>query len=199
MRHEVQEWNRTIVRTSLVAAGAGLTGKTVTAKIQNRDGDYWNGTIWDSTPATVTLNTLDSSNFPGVYFYVLGNHVTEEMASYGFYVWLTEPTTTYAEFIFIIAPRNPNTAPVAGFDSTAGTLGDRIRRLSARNLGNYREVATEWNVQGSPTAGTIYIYDSQDDLDDDEDPWALSTGQYPFTATYDGQNRLTEFKIGENG
>lgn len=83
--------------------------------------------------------------------------------------------------------------PMSGH-AVGGTLGDDMRRMLSLRQNNVRIVNATWSANGQPATGSIYIYDSAADLTTDTGPgWALATGRYDFTATYDGSGRLTDY------
>lgn len=52
------------------AAGAGVTAATLSLAIyRNADGAWWDGSVFQATPATVTMTETSSANLPGVYHY----------------------------------------------------------------------------------------------------------------------------------
>jgi hypothetical protein len=82
--------------------------------------------------------------------------------------------------------------------STTNTFGDYIRRMLGIRQKHMRSVYSTFNGAGQPLTGIVLIYNTGVDLDNDTGPgWALATGRYDFTATYDGSGRLTEYKSKE--
>ena len=77
--------------------------------------------------------------------------------------------------------------------SAPSTFGDYMRRMLGLRQKHVRTLYSTFNAAGQPLTGKVLIYDSGVDLNNDTGPgWALATGEYDFTATYDGSGRLAE-------
>lgn len=63
---------------------------------------------------------------------------------------------------------------------------------------NKRVEYTAYTASGKPTLGLILLYESQADMLADTSPWPLAEQILPFTATYDGQDRPTEYTQSKN-
>jgi len=80
----------------------------------------------------------------------------------------------------------------------AGSFGEEFRRLLALRQQNMRVVYTAWSASNVPTAGTIYIYASQADMQADSGGTGVgSIGSYDFTATFNGSLQPTEYTSGK--
>jgi len=89
--------------------------------------------------------------------------------------------------------------PEEHFDSTmsghntVNTFGDYFRRMLGLRQKHTRSIYLTFNGAGQPLTGKVLIYATGVDLTNDTSPWALATGEYDFSMTYDGSGRLTEY------
>ena len=108
------------------------------------------------------------------------------------------PGIAASDLLFVLNANDPTAdeildEPMAAHN-TLGTLGDNIRRTLSLRQENVRVINLTFHASGAPETGSLYIYDSAGALTGDSDPWPAATGQYDFTATYDGSGRLTSYE-----
>jgi hypothetical protein len=167
MRHEQQRWDNIIVGAELVNDGVALTGKSVSCKIKRRSDGLWlqaDGS-WGASAAALGMTEVDDTDQAGRYEYDVPTDSLDYAAGRdGYSVTIAEATTPALEHLEIL--------PVL---------------VGGAPEGNVRVVYTAWTSKGQPTAGYRLFYDTAEDMEADESPWALASSREDFTSTYSGE------------
>ncbi len=180
MRHENQPWNAVQLTAEVSTGGTQHTGLTIEAVLQRADGMWLqSGGGWGGAPSTLTLAEVSAANLPGLYeFSVPIADLTLANGVGGYRAKLIEnpKTNNFEEHV-----RIETRTSVEGF------------RAASRLGQNYRIVYTSFNAAGAPTAGTAYLYADRTTALADTTPFPNALENFPFTGTYDSENRVTEF------
>lgn len=75
--------------------------------------------------------------------------------------------------------------------TTTGSFAELIKKIAGLCKENYRIISPSYDTSDNMTSATIKIYPSASDVDADTNVIAT----YNVTATYDGQNRMTGYKV----
>lgn len=177
---------------SLIGAGiASLTVSVIVKRIS--DGKYWSGAAWQVGTATVSMSAV--TGITGLYEYSIAATAVDgadyALAFPGYYVLITEPTTAFFDVVHVCPMVDLNQATLAN----TLTVYDALRRMVAIRQDNMNVLYDAWTADGKPTHGTVWIYNSKTAADADTVPDGTgSSGEYEWTATYDGSLRIEGYK-----
>jgi hypothetical protein len=193
MRSEQQPITKIRILAELVAAGTGITGKTVTATLRRLSDDQYlqSGGGWGASPSTLTLTERSSANQPGLYAYEVSSaDVSMSHVGYEAIVVQSADTSYPMRECVMIWPYVDAAQPIDPDAVVAGSMADLIFRIAGL-AGRYNRIT--WSTfdptSNNPLTGTIKLYETGADADADTNV----KGEYSFTAGYDGQDRATSY------
>lgn len=192
-----QSWNKIKAVMPIISSGVGQTGLTPTVAIQRLSDSKWlavGGGSWGNSYAENDMDEVDDTNLPGLYEYAVPlARLTYVQGRVGYRVVMTEASLTKLKMDVIYAEESAWDEEIADHEAI-DSLGDGLRRMLGLRQENSRIRNTAWNADGKPTTGLVLVYDNAADAAADTSPgWALASGKYAFTATYDASGRLVEY------
>lgn len=192
MREVVQQWDDISVKLSVVLSGLPAGGLGPTCIIfRESDSTYYNNStgLWVGGPIVIPMI---SPTFTGLYeFTIPSGDLVYATGFPGYLIEVTETTTPLVEHIHVTPARDLSAETL---DNTL-TVHDAIKRIVALRQDNMNVKYTAYTVDGKPTAGTVWIYNTKAAADADTVPNGTgSIGSYAITAGYDGTLRLDTYK-----
>jgi len=189
MRHELWPWNEIKLVFELVDLDGGRTALSPVGIMQrSSDGNYLQGDgSWGASPANLSLSAV--SGHDGRYEYAVP--ATSTSPSHGVYrVRITESTELIVEHVTII-PLTDGGKAVDPDTVVAGSMADLLLQATGLMGRHHRVTYATFTGSGNnlPATGTMKIYESAVDASADTNVKAT----YNFTASYDGQDRLTSY------
>lgn len=139
---------------------------------------------------TQLMVELDSSNSPGVYFY---NFNTSGFDDDDYYIRVISVTSANSpwEGVLRVGGFIDNLDVKISTRAILNEYDDRFIRLLGLNQENYRIFDPVYNDSNSLLSATIKIYSSASDCENDIN--VISS--YALTATYDGDNNMSTYKV----
>lgn len=203
MRYERQNWDSIVARTEIVVSGVAETGASPTVAIRRDSDGLWlagGGGSWVSGgPAPTNAMTHVGGDQPGVYqFAVAHGDLSDDAEGYELVISAAAAGSMPGPLYENVRIELEMGDHLPMGSTTSNTLGDWLRRTLGLRQRHQRTVYSTFDASDRPTSGIVLIYASGADLDSDTGPsYSLATGRYDFTATYDSQGRLTEYKSKE--